>query len=102
MHEEWGLTPITDGELEKVHLHLRNCSEYTIRGFLKAGHRILYPIQITRVLRKCACKGSVGRATPPKVDGWMGKFTGGILGIDVVYSLVGLRGWVTGRYYVDL
>ena len=101
-HEEWGLTPISDEELKKVHLRLSRCSEFTLRNLLKAGHSVLDPEQITRIMRSCTRKGAVGRAKPPKVSGRMGKFNGGIMGIDLVYPFVGVREGATGRNYAAL
>ena len=99
-HGDWGLPPIADAELGKVHLRVSHCSECTLRNLLKAGRRVLNPSEITRFLRSCVCKGVVGRVTRPKESGWMGKFNGEILGIDVVYPFVGVRQGVTGKNYV--
>ena len=89
--EEVGLTPTADEELKKVHMRIAHFSENALRNLLRSDHCKLDPEQITRALRSFACKGVVGRATPPKVSGRMAKFNGEILGIDVAYPFVGIR-----------
>ena len=85
------LIPVTDAELEKIHKHLAHCSEFTITNLLKAGMRVVDPIQIGRVLQKCSCHGLVNRITPPKISSWIARFNGEIIGIDVVHPFMDIK-----------
>ena len=47
--------------------------------------------QIRRVLRKCTCRGVANRVTPPKLSGWVARFNGEIIGIDVIHPFVDIK-----------
>ena len=95
--QDHGLIPMTDAEIEKVHLHLSRCSAFTLKSLLKEGHRVVDDPQIQRVLAGCTCRGAVNRITPPKLTGWSSKFRGEIIGIDAAYPFVGTRQGKNGR-----
>ena len=87
------LQPIAYAQVLKIHRHLSRCSGFAMANMLKASSRTVGEAQIRRVIRGCLCKGVVGRITPPKIPGWMERFNGEIVGIDVLLSIC----WGDGR-----
>ena len=64
-HEEWGVGPTADEELEKAHLHIFHCSEFALKSLLKAGHRVVKQAQIRRIIRQCPRRGASGELPRP-------------------------------------